>query len=140
MSQRPPVTPDGVIAYLTVADGEAAIAFYRAAFGAELIYSAKAEDGRRYMHARLAINGGIVMLSDDFPEFRGGKPGTPRADQPRGLVLHMQVQDADALFAQALAAGAVVEMPLADQFWGDRYGRLRDPFGHVWSVAHAFAG
>lgn len=134
--QRPPRTPDGVIAYLAVSDGHAAVDFYGRAFGATLIYSQLAEDGKRFLHARLAINGGILMLSDDFPEYNGGQTRTPRPDAPTGVVLHMQVSDCDAVYAQAVAAGATPKMPPADMFWGDRYAQLRDPFGHEWSLAH----
>jgi PhnB protein len=135
MSQSRPETPKGVIAYLTVADGKAAIAFYKQAFGATEIYSQMADDGKRYMHAQLRINDGLLMLSDDFPEYNGGKPGTPDPNTPRGIALHIEVDNCDATVGSAAQAGATVTMPPADMFWGDRYARLKDPFGHVWSVA-----
>jgi PhnB protein len=81
------------------------------------------------MQASAKINGGWIMLSDDFPEMGFAAPA------PGGFTLHLQVDDADAWWARALEAGASVKMPLADQFWGDRYGQLRDPFGHLWSIA-----
>lgn len=137
MSDTPPPAPDGVIAYLTVKDGEAAIDFYTRAFGAALQYKAPAQDGKRLMHARLALNHGTLMLSDDFPEYAGGKSQAPDPAQPRGVILHMQVKDCDATYAQALQAGATAKMPPSDMFWGDRYAQLVDPFGHVWSLAHA---
>lgn len=122
----------GIIPYLTIAGGRAAEAvdFYRAAFGAEEVERHAAEDGKRLMHAHLKLNGGELMLSDDFPEYGNRAP----AGRPEGQRLHLYVSDADTIWNQAVAAGASVEMPLADQFWGDRYGQLRDPFGHAWSI------
>ena len=132
MSDAPP-TPKGVIAYLTVAGGEAAVAFYTAAFGGRETYRQASDDGR-LLHARLEVNDGILMLSDDYPEYNGGASMAPVAGQPRGIVLHMAVDDCDAVFAQAVAAGAAEIMPPSDQFWGERYARVRDPFGHEWSL------
>lgn len=122
----------GIIPYLTIADGRAAAAvdFYKAAFDAEEVDRHPADDGKRLMHAHLRLNGGDLMLSDDFPEFGNRAP----AGAPSGQRLHLHVSDADAIWNQAVAAGATVEMPLEDQFWGDRYGQLRDPFGHGWSI------
>ena len=90
-----------------------------------------ADDGNRLMHAHLTINGGSLMLNDDFPEFREGGGDVPA---PGGVTLHIQVPDADAVWGNALAAGATVKFPLEDQFWGDRYGQLEDPFGFTWSI------
>ena len=123
----------GVTAHLTIRDNRAAeaVAFYKAAFGATSAMDPHlADDGKRVMHAHLLINGGHVMLNDDFPEYRGGQA----ADAPSGVTLHLQVADADAAWARAVEAGATVTMPLADQFWGDRYGQVQDPFGHRWSI------
>lgn len=122
--------PTGVYPYLTVKGGKAAIAFYARAFGAAEEYRAYADDGERIMHARFRINGFAVLLSDDFPEFRGGAA----APAPAGVTLHIEVDDADLWWNRADEAGAQIVMPLADQFWGDRYGQLRDPFGHTWSI------
>ena len=137
MSDAMPETPAGVIAYLTVKDGAAAVDFYQRAFGATLQYTAMADDGKRYLHARLLVNGGTLMLSDDFPEYAGGASQAPDPAHPRGIVLHMQVANCDTTFNTAVAAGATARMPPADMFWGDRYAQLVDPFGHVWSLAHA---
>jgi PhnB protein len=106
-----------------------AIDFYVAAFGARELHRVPTDDGR-IMHAHLAINGSSLMLNDDFPEYRGGE----EAGAPGGVTLHLQVTDPDALWQQAIGAGASVTMPLEDQFWGDRYGQLQDPFGHRWSI------
>ena len=81
------------------------------------------------MQAELRLNGGAMMLSDQFPEFTSG-PGTP----PEGVTLHLQVDDAERWWKRAVAAGCSVTMPIGDQFWGDRYGQLEDPFGFSWSI------
>lgn len=123
---------NGVTAHLTIGEGKAtdAIAFYEKAFGAsQAMPPHLADDGKRVMHAHLQINGGSVMLNDDFPEYTGGPVSVPAA-----VTLHLQVDDADAWFNRATEAGATVRMPLADQFWGDRYGQVDDPFGHRWSI------
>ena len=73
------------------------------------------------------------MLSDEFPEYHAPSP------PPAAVMLHLQVPDADAAFARAVEAGATVTMPLADMFWGDRYGQVRDPFGHGWSIGAPLA-
>ena len=123
--------PGGVIPYLTIPSrgGQAAVEFYRAAFGAEELFRNLADDGERLMHS-LVINGGLLMISDEFPEY-----GHVSDVVPTGVALHLQVDDADEWWNRALTSGAVPVMPLADQFWGDRYGRLMDPFGHIWSIA-----
>ena len=119
----------GVTAHLTIRDGKAAqaIDFYKQAFGAEEAMRHMADDGQRIMHAHLKLNGGSVMLNDDFPEMMGAP-----SNAPASFVLHLQVPNADAAWERALGAGAEVRFPLADQFWGDRYGQ--DPFGHKWSI------
>ncbi|MCR6643463.1 MAG: glyoxalase/bleomycin resistance/extradiol dioxygenase family protein [Terricaulis sp.] len=89
-----------------------------------------ADDGERIMHAQIVINGGLIMISDDFPEYRGGAETPP----PAGVTIHLEVDDADAWWARAVEAGASILMPIDDQFWGDRFGQLKDPFGHDWSI------
>ena len=123
----------GVAAHLTIRDGrgDEAVRFYEKAFGAKEEMRHLADDGNRLMHAHLTINGGSLMLNDDFPEFREGGGDVPA---PGGVTLHIQVPDADAVWGNALAAGATVKFPLEDQFWGDRYGQLEDPFGFTWSI------
>ena len=131
----------GVVAHLNVDGGEKAIAFYARAFGAEELYRHMAEDGLRVMHTTLAINGGNIMLHDHFPEFCGDvKP--PTELEGCSVTLHIQFADAaaaDAAFAKAVEAGCKVEFAIADQFWGDRYGKVRDPFGHIWSIGGPIA-
>lgn len=126
----------GVVPHLTIRDNRAAearaaeaIDFYARAFGATESGRHMAEDGRRVLHAHLDLNGGPLMLNDDFPEMMGGA-----APPPAGVGLHLDVADADAAWEKALAAGAAVRFPLDNQFWGQRYGQVTDPFGHIWSI------
>ncbi len=130
MAEATSAVPVGVYPYLKVTGGKAALEFYTRAFGATEEFRTYGEDGERIMHARFRVNGGAILLSDDFPEFRGGKPSPP----PDGVTIHLEVDNADRWWERAVAAGAEVVMPLADQFWGDRYGQLKDPFGHSWSI------
>jgi PhnB protein len=130
MAEPTSAIPVGVYPYLTVKGGKAALDFYGRAFGAAVEFQNLADDGERILHARFRVNGGAILLSDDFPEYRGGGE-TP---EPQAVTIHIEVDDADAWWARAVAAGADVKMPLADQFWGDRYGQLKDPFGHSWSI------
>jgi PhnB protein len=134
MSSNPDQGPrGGVTPHLAIKDrrGAEAVAFYKAAFGAEeAMPPLLADDGERILHAHLRINGGSVMLNDEFPEY----VECPDVGPPSGVTLHLQVTNADAVWNRATQAGAQPTMPLADQFWGDRYGQLKDPFGHSWSV------
>jgi PhnB protein len=125
----------GVIPYISVVGGKAAVDFYKRAFGAEETFRNVADDGERLLHSRLIINGDWVMLSDHFSEMAHGDYVPPSA-----VTLHLQVDDADAWWNRAVEAGATVRFPLADQFWGDRYGQLVDPFGHTWSIASKIKG
>jgi PhnB protein len=131
MAEATSAIPVGVYPYLTVKGGRAAIDFYTRAFGAREEYCTYGEDKVRIMHARIRVNGAAILLSDDFPEFRGGG----EAPSPSGVTIHLEVDDADKWWKRAVDAGATIIMPLADQFWGDRYGQLADPFGHKWSIA-----
>lgn len=126
------VTP-AVIPHLVVDGAAAAIDFYVKAFGATELGRVPGPDGK-LVHAALTINGSTVMLNDDFPEFNDGKSTTPTALGGTPVTIHLTVTDVEAKFARAVEAGAVVVMPLEDQFWGDRYGMVRDPFGHQWSL------
>jgi PhnB protein len=126
-----PRTHQGVTAHIAVKGGaRKAIEFYKKAFGAEEVFAAPSQDGERILHAHLSINGGVLLLNDDFPEFRGGAA----AENGNALTLHLQVDDADRWFKRAVDAGGSVHMPIGDQFWGDRYGQIKDPFGFVWSI------
>jgi PhnB protein len=119
--------------HLVVDDAAAAIEFYVKAFGAVEIGRVPRPDGK-LVHAAVRINGFLVMLNDDFPEMSGGKSTTPTSLGGTPVTIHLTVPDVDAKFQRALDAGATVVMPLDDQFWGDRYGMVRDPFGHHWSL------
>jgi PhnB protein len=122
----PAVTP-----HLICAGAAEAIEFYKQAFGAVEMVRLPGKDGK-LMHACVSINGSPVMLADEFPEWGSLSPktlnGTP-------VTIHLVVEDADAAAARAVAAGATVKMPVQDMFWGDRYGVVEDPFGHLWSLA-----
>jgi PhnB protein len=83
------------------------------------------------MHAELSIGDSVLMLSDEFP----GMTSAPPADAPNSINLFLYTDDVDSVFNRAVKAGAKVEMPLENQFWGDRYGKIRDPFGHRWGLA-----
>jgi uncharacterized glyoxalase superfamily protein PhnB len=121
-----PITP-----HIVVQGAERAAVFYREAFGAEELSRIPVPDGR-LMSVQLRIGDGLLHLADEFPEMGVLAPptigGTP-------VVLSLDVADAEAVFAQAVAAGATVRQPLQDMFWGDLHGQLDDPFGHRWNVS-----
>jgi PhnB protein len=125
----------GIVPHLIVAGGKAACDFYAKAFGAETLFQHEAEDGERLMHASLNINGATVMLHDHFEEFGdagGMKP--PSSTNLPSVTIHIEVDDADKWWGRAVEAGCETIFPLDNQFWGTRYGKLRDPFGHIWSI------
>jgi uncharacterized glyoxalase superfamily protein PhnB len=126
-----PTGVHSVTPHLCCAGAAKAIDFYKAAFGATEVMRLDGPDGRLW-HAMLIINGSSVMLADEFPDMGGFSPTTLKGTP---VTLHLGVPDADAAAARAVAAGATVVMPVADQFWGDRYGVVADPFGHHWSLA-----
>ena len=119
--------------HLCVDGAAAAIDFYVKAFNAVELGRVPGPDGK-LVHAALQVNGSTVLLNDDFPEYNDGKSSTPTALGGTPVTIHLTVADVDARFQQALDAGATVVAPLEDQFWGDRYGVVRDPFGHHWSL------
>ena len=125
---QPAVSP-----YLIVDDAAAAIDFYVAAFGAEELGRVPGPDGK-LVNAALRINGSVVMLNDDFPEMTGGKSMTPTSLGGTPVSIHLTVTDVEKKFQRAVDAGATVVAPLEDVYWGDRYGVIRDPFGHMWSL------
>ena len=117
--------------YLTVRDAARAIDFYKRAFGAQEIVRMDGPQGK-IGHAELKIGDSMIMLSDEMPM------GGTRSPQTLGgttAAIFLYVKDVDAAFKQATSAGAKVEAPLADMFWGDRFGKLTDPFGHSWAMA-----
>ena len=127
----PPLTP-----YLVVSDAAKAIEFYKRAFGA-------AQDGESHlmpgtekiMHARLLINGSLLMISDDFSDMKDDCSKSPIALGGSPVTLALSVPDAQSFWDTAVKERVTVTMPLADMFWGDRYGQFTDPFGHKWSVS-----
>jgi len=129
MSDRPSFAP-----YLVVSNAAAAIDFYKRAFGAVELARHAAPGTDKIMHAHLVVNGGHVMLSDDFSSLHGGRSETPESLGGSPVTFNLQVGDANTAWDKAVAEGATVTMPLADQFWGDRHGQLQDPFGHKWSI------
>jgi uncharacterized glyoxalase superfamily protein PhnB len=117
--------------HITVRDAAGAIEFYKKALNAQVINRSDIPNGK-VMHASLKIGDSIIMLNDEFPEWGGSL--APRGDAS-GFAIHVYVENVDRLFAQAVAAGATVKMPLMDQFWGDRYGHIVDPYGFRWALA-----
>ncbi len=117
---------------MAVRNAERAIEFYKQAFGAEARGIMKGPDGK-VMHAEIKIGDSILMMSDEFPE--AGIVGPESSGGGASMGLHIYLNDVDAAFDRAVKAGATVETPVADMFWGDRYGRLKDPFGFRWSIA-----
>jgi uncharacterized glyoxalase superfamily protein PhnB len=117
--------------HIVCADCAGAMEFYKAAFGATEEMRMPGPDGK-LMHAAMRFGDSMLMLMDEVPEWGAKGPkligGTP-------VTIHMIVDDVDAAFAQAVEAGAKVVMPVADQFWGDRYGLIEDPWGHSWSLS-----
>jgi uncharacterized glyoxalase superfamily protein PhnB len=120
-----PVTP-----HIVVAGADRAAMFYRDAFGAEEIDRIPTPDGR-LMSVQLRLDGGLLHLADEFPEWG---VLAPPAIGGTAVVLALEVADAEAAFARAVAAGAEVRQPLQEMFWGARHGQLEDPFGHRWNI------
>jgi len=126
--------PDGmhsVTPHLICAGAANAIEFYKKAFNAVEEVRLAGPQGR-LMHAMIRIEGSAVMLVDEMPEW--GALG-PKSLKGSPVTIHLYVEDVDAFVKRAVAAGAKITMPLDDMFWGDRYCKLEDPFGHHWSVA-----
>ncbi len=130
-TEIPPITP-----YLVVSDAAGAVEFYKKAFGA--VQDGEAHlmpNTNKIMHVRVLINGGLVMLSDDFSEQMGGGSMTPESLGGSAVTLALQMEDVQSFWDKAVAGGATVVFPLADMFWGDRYGQVTDPYGHKWSMS-----
>jgi PhnB protein len=129
-----------VTPHLVVSDANAAIEFYKKALGATEAVRMPAEDGKRLMHAELNFNGARIFVMDDFPEHRGshGVDAVFPPDQIKGtsVTMHLEVENCDAAVKRAEDAGATVTLAPWDSFWGARYARIMDPFGHSWSFAH----
>lgn len=124
-----PSPPTGLMPHLIVKGGADAIAFYRRAFGAELVFDLVGDDGR-LGHAEMTLFGARFMLADEYPEMECLAPPT-RGGTSVSLALY--VDDVDTLAARAVDAGAVLERPIVDEFYGDRVAHIKDPFGHRWT-------
>jgi PhnB protein len=134
MPEKPQPVPPGfhtLTPHLIVRDAARAITFYEKAFGAQLLRKMLTADGK-VMHAAMKVGDSMLMLNDEFPEWGALSPVSSGGS---GVTLHMYLENVDAAFQKAVSAGAEVKMPLMDQFWGDRYGIVADPFGHKWSLA-----
>lgn len=134
MSQVKPI-PDGygtVTPTLTVREAAQAIEFYKKAFGAQEIFRFPSPDGKTIMHAEIKIGNSIIMLNDEFPQMNCR---SPQSIGGTGSSIFLYVNDADTTFNKAVSAGAKSLVPLMDAFWGDRFGSVQDPYGHVWSIA-----
>ncbi|MFC0242260.1 VOC family protein [Rhodopseudomonas telluris] len=136
MTALQPITP-----HLVVRDATAALDFYKQALGATEVVRMPAEDGKRLMHAEIHALGARIFIVDRFPEYRshhGDEAVLPPSElNGTAVTMHLEVPDCDAAVARAQEAGATVTMPPWDAFWGARYARVIDPFGHSWSFAHA---
>jgi PhnB protein len=133
MPNKPKEVPEGthtITAHLSVRGAAQALEFYQQAFGAQLLFVHKTPDGK-VMHATLKVGDSRVMLADEFP---GMGPPAPQTLGGSPVILNVCVENVGELFKRALAAGAKVTMPLANQSWGDRYGQIVDPFGHSWAL------
>jgi PhnB protein len=116
--------------HLIVRNAGKALDFYKKAFGAEEIFKMPTPEGK-IGHAELKIGDSILMMCDEWP----GMASSPQTVGGTSVTLHLYVQDVDTAYKKAIAAGCTSTMPVQDMFWGDRYGKLKDPFGHEWSIA-----
>ena len=134
MTKKAKAIPEGhhsISPYLVTRGADRAIEFYKKAFGAQELGRMPGPDGK-IMHAEIRIGDSVVMISDEFAQTRVSSP-PPAGAIPMRLMLY--VEDVDSVFKQAVAAGARADMPPQDMFWGDRYGKVVDPFGHRWDLA-----
>jgi PhnB protein len=125
---------DQFIPHLIVNDGMAALKFYKEVFGAEEGHNMMAPDGKRVMHGELILDGHKLFVSDEFTREEGGSVKMPQSLGGSSVRITLQTDEPDAVFERAVARGAKVLMPLADMFWGARYGQIEDPFGHIWGI------
>ncbi|HXY25869.1 MAG TPA: VOC family protein [Candidatus Acidoferrum sp.] len=133
MSNPVRAVPEGyhsVIPYLTCKDAAQAIEFYKSAFGATELMRMTGP-GTKIGHAELKIGDSHVFVSDEFP----GMNAAPTPGVKGGCGIFLYLENVDDAFNRALSGGATVDMPLTNQFWGDRYGKITDPFGHNWGLA-----
>lgn len=127
--------PEGfstVSIHIVVKNSVEAMAFYEKAFGAKMIMRMPGPDGESTVHGEVKVGDSTLMLADENPQWH---LKSPESVGGRSVSIHLYVEDADALFKQAVDAGCTVSMPMMDAFWGDRYGKVLDPFGYEWSIA-----
>jgi PhnB protein len=136
-SDQIPEGSPGLTPILAVSDAHAAIGFYAQAFGATELARIPAPDAKRLIHVRMAVFGTVFVFMDEIPELASNESEFHSPDRLKGtsVTLHLQVPDAESVWRRAIQAGAVPVIPLAEQFWGELYGRLKDPFGHEWTIA-----
>jgi PhnB protein len=125
---------DQFVPHVFVSDGKAAMDFYKDVFGGTEGDSMMAPDGKRLMHGEIVLDGHKLFVSDEFSESEGGSGKTPQTLGGTSVRITLSVDDADAVVERAVARGARVQMPVADMFWGARYGKIVDPFGHEWGI------
>ena len=125
---------DQFIPHLIVSNGPAALKFYKEVFGAEADDNMMAPDGKRLMHGEVVLDGHKLFLSDEFSAEEGGTCKMPQTLGGTCVRITLNVDDADALVERAASRGAQVIMPVQDMFWGARYGKFIDPFGHEWGI------
>ena len=135
MSESVKIIPEGyhsVNPYLVVRNADRAIEFYKRAFGAEERFRMHGPDNKAIMHAELKIGDSVFMLTEESPDM---KTLSPESIGGSPVSLYIYVKDVDSIFNQAVSEGATILHPVNDQFYGDRSGHLKDPFGHLWSIA-----
>ncbi len=125
---------DQFIPQLIVSNGPAAVDFYKEAFGAVEGHRMMTPDGKKLIHGELSLDGHKFFVSDEFSESEGGSCKSPQTLGGTGVRVTLIVDDADRVVESAAAAGARVTMPVQDMFWGARYGKFVDPFGHEWGI------
>lgn len=123
-----------LIPELIVRNGPAAVEFYKKAFGAEEVDRMMTPDGTKLVHAELTVDGHKLFVCDEFDASEGGTCKSPQTLGGTGVRVTLFVGDADATVQRAVGAGARVDMPVQDMFWGARYGKIVDPFGHEWGI------
>lgn len=125
---------DQFVPHLIVNNGLAALDFYQKVFGAEEGHRMMATDGKRVMHGEIVLDGHKIFVSDEFSEQEGGSCKTPHTLGGTCVRITLNTENADAIVQRAVALGATVLMPVQKMFWGARYGKVRDPFGHEWGI------
>lgn len=134
MATNVKAVPDGfhtVTPSLTVRDAKTALEFYKKALGADVIKTQADPSGQKILHAELKVGDSIIFINDEFPEMGCFSPLSLNGTT---CYLHIYVENADELFKRAVSAGAEIRMPMQDMFWGDRFGKLADPYGHEWGI------